>query len=343
MQSLRKETVKHVALFEEIETSSKLIILGFGELQNLDQTNDFYFLPFQLLSQGFERVMKSHICLGYLNIYRKYPESKYIKNLGHDLLKLRNEIIEKYFKTDRPILKSDLEFLSHNSELIELLSIISEFGKMARYYNFDIITGSVDLPINAKEKWEKFESKILTSNNSMMEKLLNPDVGHEVYGQISRYIIVIFEKFMAGISRQFLFGCLGDKGKQLSIPLSDFARLYEKDFGVKDYRKNTTRYNQKSKKIHKRSLWDNLQRRFDPNIKFKRISRKDYKGEWPFIADEIIVECRSKQWCIVTIDGYDYALNGLASGRYKLETPHEVGMAIVGKNIGDFIQIALNL
>lgn len=50
-----------------------------------------------------------------------------------------------------------------------------------------------------------------------------------------------------------------------------------------------------------------------------------------------------KQWCIVTIDGYDYALNGLASGRYKLETPHEVGMAIVGKNIRDFIQIALNL
>lgn len=40
------ENLKYFALLEEFETSDKLIKLGFGELQNINSTNDFYFLPF---------------------------------------------------------------------------------------------------------------------------------------------------------------------------------------------------------------------------------------------------------------------------------------------------------
>ena len=102
---------------EEVETSTKLITLGLGELQNIDQSNDFYFLPFQLLSQGFERVLKSHICLGYLNKNGKYPNHNYLKNLGHDLIKIKNEILGKYFDDQQPVLKNDLDFLSDDNEL----------------------------------------------------------------------------------------------------------------------------------------------------------------------------------------------------------------------------------
>lgn len=38
-----------------------------------------------------------------------------------------------------------------------------------------------------------------------------------------------------------------------------------------------------------------------------------------------------KHWCIVTIDGYDYALNGAAKGRYKLENPHDAEWLYLGK------------
>lgn len=51
---------KRFALLEEFETSYELIQLGFGELQNINIGNDFYFLPFQLLSQGVERLL-NHI------------------------------------------------------------------------------------------------------------------------------------------------------------------------------------------------------------------------------------------------------------------------------------------
>jgi hypothetical protein len=45
----------------------------------------------------------------------------------------------------------------------------------------------------------------------------------------------------------------------------------------------------------------------------------------------------------VTIDNYDYALNGAAKGRYKIEDVHEAGMAILGKSVGPFIDMALKL
>lgn len=139
-------------------------------------------------------------------------------------------------------------------------------------------------------------------------------------------------------------GTLGQLGKQLTISsFFDYGTLYEKDFGKTDYRKNTTKYKETPKSIHKRTVLDELNRKFNPDFKSKKLRKCDYNGDWPFYVDEIIIECRQKHWCIVTIDGYDYALNGAAKGRYKLENPHDAGMAILGKSIGDFISMALAL
>lgn len=337
------ETIKHLLLLEELETSSKLVSLGLGELQNLDQGNDFYFLPFQLLSQGFQRAMKGYVCLGHLEKQNKYPNYKYLKNLGHDLSNLKAEILNVYFFEDHPTLKSDLHFLRNDTELDELLNILSEFGKMARYYNFDVITNSSKPPINAKALWTKFENKFLFSKDGAIDKLMDWDINNEVHGEVSRHIIIIFERLMAGLGRQFLFGGLGEKGKQFSNPFFDFAMLYEQELGQKDYRKNTTRFRQTPKKVHKRTLLDEIQRKSNSNYKSKQISKSDYDGEWPFYAESVIVECRHKHWCIITIDGRDYALNGAAQGKYNLEKPHDAGMAIIGKSIGEFIKITLEI
>ena len=338
------ETSKHFALLEELEASSKLIHLGFGELQNINQTNDFYFLPFQLLSQGFERLMKSYLCLGYLDKHNQYPEFSFIKDLGHDLEKNLKLILSDYFIVENhPTLISDKEFLTNNAELKELLYILSEFGKLARYHNFDIITGSKKPSVNTKSLWIKFHNRILFESEKMSNKILNWELNHEFYGELSRHVLIIFEKFVSALSRQFFFGGLGEKGKQFSIPFSDFAMLYEKDFGIKDYRQNTTRYRELPRKVHKRTLKDEIKRKYHPDYKSKRITKAEYEGEWPFYADEVIIECREKNWCVVTINGHDYALNGSAKGRYKLESPFDAGMAILGITLSDFTQMALEL
>jgi hypothetical protein len=79
---MKQKILKDLYLYDELQTSAKLIELGFGEFQNLDLGNDFYYLPFQLLSSGFERLMKCHICLGYYEQHNTYPNSKYLKSCG---------------------------------------------------------------------------------------------------------------------------------------------------------------------------------------------------------------------------------------------------------------------
>lgn len=340
------EIQKYFALLEEFETANKLVRLGFGELQNINLDNDFYFLPFQLLSQGFERFMKAYICVGHFKKQKVLPSFQYLKKIGHDLEKLLADILKNYYSIDYPPVqfKQDLEFLNENKDLKELLFILSEFGKIARYYNFDFITNNSKIGINPKESWQKFENRIMPINEGMLKKLMNHDVDREIYQEISNHIIIVFEKFIASLSRQIIFNTLGQTGKQItSSSFFDYGMLYEGDFGKTDYRKNTTKYKETPKSVHKRTLSDNLKRKYNPDYKSKKITKDEYDGDWPFYVDEIIIECRQKHWCVVTIDGHDYALNGSAKGRYKLENPHDAGMAVLGKSIGDFIKIALEL
>lgn len=341
----QKDTNKYFALLEEIETSSKLIILGLGELQNISLNNSFYFLPFQLLSQGLERFMKSYICLAYENTNNEYPTFKYIKSLGHDLESLLEEIIKKYYiDFNRPQYTNDVDFLKKDTDLKELLFIISEFGKKSRYYNFDIITENKDIPLNTKELWDKFENKHLMKDEKLLSKLFSRETEHEVFYKLNSIVIIIFEKFLSALSRQIIFNCIGQKAKQISVTsFYDFGMLYEKDYGNKDYRKNTTRYKETPKKVHKRTIMDDFERKVNPNIKHKKILKSEFDGDWPFYAEEVIIELRYKHWCVITIDGYDYALNGSAKGRYKLENPQDAGMVIMDKNSSAFIKMTLEL
>lgn len=81
---------------------------------------------------------------------------------------------------------------------------------------------------------------------------------------------------------------------------------------ITDYRKLTTKYKETPKNRHKRTAQDEWERNNNKNFKSKKILKSEYSSAWPFYTDEIIIECRNNHWCIVTIEGYDYALNGSA-------------------------------
>ena len=334
---------KDIALYDELETSIKLIQLGFGELQNISGSNDFYFLPFQLLSSGFERLMKCHICLGYYEKHNQYPNQQHLKRLGHDLISLTDHIIENFFATNNiPLLEEDLKYLKNNSELRKLIGLLSEFGKFARYYNLDIVSGATN-SIDIKSMWQDFETEIFLQDYELKGNLSDFEAHQERSDSVTRNIIIFLEKFTSALSKQFTLGQLGKKAQQFSPVVFSFIKLVDKDFGCIDYRNGTTRYKIKERKIHKRNIFDELNRKYNKEYKSKRITKSGYHGDWPFYADEVIIECREKHWCIVTIDGKDYALNGAAKGRYKIEDAHEAGMAILGKSVGPLIDIAFQL
>jgi len=340
--------LKELYLDDELRTAVELIELGFGEFQNLDLANDFYYLPFQLLSSGFERLMKCHICLGYYEANNIYPDSKYLKNCGgkngHDLIELKNTILTSLFSVhDIPVLQEDIEFLKNDKDLEQLIYLLSEFGKYARYHNLDIITSATEPSIDVKKLWEDYETNVVTSNPQLLNKLGDFEAAEEVLEYTKREIIIKLEKFTRAVCRQFTIGKLGKKALQFSPILYPFLMLDDNKLGNRDYRKETTKYREKELKVHTRTLLDELQRRTNPQYRHVLVKKEEFDGDWPFYHEEVIIECREKHWCVVTIDNKDYALNGSAKGRYKLEFPQEAGMAILGKSLSPFIDMALKL
>jgi len=342
------ESIKELHLIDELTTASRLIEIGFGELQNLDSKNDFYFIPLQLISSGFERLMKCHICLGYFERNESYPDFNYLKSCGgkngHDLLELKKHILNHYFNHfNISALKEDYLFLVNDENLNTALYLLSEFGKYARYYNLDVVTSSAKPSIDVINEWMNYEIKIMESDPDIYQKLGDLELHEELVHSVNRKIIILLERFTRAISRQFTIGKLGEKASQHSPILFNWIILQDNDLGIRDYRKDTVRYNSKELKVHRRNLKDELERKFNKAYKSKLIKKEDFDGDWPFYSDTVIIELREKHWCIVTIDGKDYALNGAAVSRYKLEHVHDAGMAILGKSVSPFIDMALKL
>ncbi len=345
---MNDDALKDIYLYDELTTSNKLIKLGFGELQNLNMGNDFYHLPFQLLSSGLERLMKCHICLGYFELHNVYPDSRTLKSFGgsngHDLTELKKKILSNYFKNQNiPALIDDENFLTNDNDLQQLIYLLSEFGKYARYYNLDIVTAAIEPSINVKQLWSEYETNIVLADNELLNNLTDVKYQNEVLAFVTQSIISKLELFVRALSRQFTLGGLGQIAQQFSPMYYDFIMLDNDKIGKTDYRKETTRYNKKEDKIHKRTLFDSLRRKYNSDYRFKKIKKTDYEGDWPFYAEEIIIECRQKHWCVVEINGYEYALNGAAQGRFNLPIVHDAGMAILGKSIGPFIDMTLKL
>jgi len=325
---------------EELRTSCRLIELGLGELQCISMAEDFYHLPFQLLSSGLERLMKCYICLVYEANEGEFPNYKYLsKDLGHDLSKLKKEISNIYFKTNNiPALEKDIDFLNNTPLLDKVLHVLSEFGKFARYYNLDIITGNTKAVFNPYAEWEDIERDILKTIPgfqylSLLEK------GDEYYQKINMKIVKIIEKYTRAISRQFTLGKHGEKLQQLSIAYSNFRNLRDCELGQKDYRIASKILKEQKDKWQSRKESKILNGKYPA----RKLHRDSFDGEWPFRSDEVIVECRDGLFCIVNINGYDFALNGATKSRFGYPFPHDMGLAILGKSIGPFIDMAFEL
>ncbi|MBL4658751.1 MAG: hypothetical protein JKY19_00215 [Alcanivoracaceae bacterium] len=139
---------KTVAIDDELRTAVRLIQIGLGELQSISLENDFYHLPHQLLSSGFERLMKCYICFGHHEEHNSFPSpGLFTNNLGHDLLKLKEHITNNYFQTlSRPALEDDLALMK-DKDLNHLLGLLS----IGVYTSLLCLICSKGLPYNRNE------------------------------------------------------------------------------------------------------------------------------------------------------------------------------------------------
>jgi hypothetical protein len=242
METIENFTLKKICLNNEVFTSIKLLELGFRELHDLKEGNDFYYLPFQLLSSGFERLMKCIICLNSLDKNGRFPNQKNFKT--HDLINLMDIILHNCFSKNCTATKMDYDFLKNDKLFKRLLELLSEFGKYARYYNLDIVTNAASEPMDVDSEWKATEMEILQSDKKMWKKFVklskNPqpssgEKARQIYLEINRRTIVTLERFARALSRQFTLGKLGELANQLSGAVHPFLFLTDSDLGTQKY------------------------------------------------------------------------------------------------------------
>ena len=333
------DVIRELCLLDELALSHKLIVAGFGDLQEIDLENNFYHLPHQLLASGLERLAKCYICLVYEARNASYPTFQFIKQLGHDLTSLKDTIVRDFYSTNSPpILQTELDFITSNTDLQKTISILSEFGKFARYYNLDVVTGNQNLPIDPTQEWEALESSIedvapyLGGEN--VEALYR-----DYYPRVHAKIIATLERFVRAIAFQFTLGGHGGKLQQYSTTYSSFRNLRDEELGKTDYRRSVQILKQDEHNWARRSS-EELAASPWP---WQQILKSEFTGDWPFRADEVTIECRDSMILVINIRGFDFALNGIAAGHLKLPFPHEAGEAILGKSVGPFIDRAREL
>jgi hypothetical protein len=206
---------REIALVEEVNTAIFLVREGLLSLEKLQVDGDLSHLSMLLLSNGFERLLKTIICLSALEKNPSNPDFRDIKrdikthNIN-DLLKRTISICKDWnYREKCAETKKDMVFWENCKDLQELVEILTNFGdKSGRYYNVDFIIGS-------KTIWQ------------------NPCKLFESYcnGKTVKDITTLLQRFARSLCRMFVWGQLGQTGKNMEQIVGDFCYLPDGDLG----------------------------------------------------------------------------------------------------------------
>lgn len=334
------DTIKTMCLIRELETARELIKAGFGELQEIRLGKDSYHLPQQLLASGLEHLLKCYFCLVHEVRHRQFPDEDFLrKTIRHNLLEAKRLLVSEYFAARGiSLLLDDLDFLQNDTILDRIIGILSAFGDMARYYNLKIVTGSSKPVIDPDREWEALEKEIEDPAPYLARGCFDT-LRRDYYPRVNARIVSKLERFVRAVCMQFTLGRHGGRLQQLSPTVFDFIMLKDGELGMTDYRRSVARNQQTKANWSKRSKEKALRSKWPSALAVA----SDYGDRWPFRTDEVVVECRDDMFCIVNVKGYDFALNGSAKTRFGYPDPHDSGVAILGRSVGPFIELAFSL
>ena len=212
-------TDQEIALLEETKTAIFLIRQGLISLKWLKDDVDLAHLPILLISNGFERLLKTVICL---NAFEENPDNPdFGKIETHNVEKLLKRVINigrrwSYEKRCAKT-KKDMVFLETCKDLRVLVKLLTKFGdKSGRYYNIDLLIG--------KKKNYNDPSKLFISylDDKMSEGITD----------IICHITMLLQRFARALCRMFIWGELGQTGKDMANIVGYFLEVEDGDLGL---------------------------------------------------------------------------------------------------------------
>ena len=174
------------ALLNEAQFTKEILGIGVTQIRKANYAQKgIYYQSFTCLATGLERLGKICLLLNYyIDNSGTFPNDSYFKkHLGHNVLKIFDEcthIIHNKDMSNKFLIIYDDDI--HNN----ILSILSDFGKGARYSNINILVGIEQREDSIKRWYEEVDlllfEKHLTSKRKndihqrayLIDNLLNP-------------------------------------------------------------------------------------------------------------------------------------------------------------------------
>ena len=325
--------LKQLCLLDELRIVESSLLYGLGHLQNISLENDQYFPALYFLATALERFMKCCKCIIIKAETGNYPTLGDLKlRYGHNIEQLHKALADDFEKYVN--LKEEVIFLRTDPLLTEMLHLLSEFARSARYYNLDFIAqGSKSNTLDVQQMWSELEIRVCKQKHIEVE-----DLSKDPYPQIAACLVGKLERLVHNLLEILYRTPIFDVCKTfICCVMSDFRRIEE--FGIRNYR--IIPENQAVK--HYNFIETNPATLERQGITGKVVKKTDLQIEWPFYTDKVTVVNLGCDALAIEINGLLYGLNGLGLSRYRLPDPHKMGVAKMGKSIGPFIDIGFSL
>ncbi len=231
----RKQVSQRLSLLKETELSISLLSSGLAILQ---QSRPYEFKCFSfmlLLATGLERLMKIVLCLHAFEATGEFPSKEYLKGLGHDLVRLRNEVLracytQEYLKL--PFARTDHDFIEQDALFNHMLILLSDFAQSDRYIHMDSIADP-----QGREwpelRWEELERQTMPSD--VYWSLVQEGKLDELKQHSNQQFVANIEKFIRALTRLFAFAGLGDLARSNSVTTWGFMKLEDEQLGRRHY------------------------------------------------------------------------------------------------------------
>jgi hypothetical protein len=229
---------QQVGLLQEAEIALYSIEAGLAALEKnrAYAPKPYYFAWYLLLSTGFERLMKIIVCLHEFEATGAFPTRRSLqRDIGHDLLRLRDAIVQRCYTPDycqRVFGQDDLSFITSDPVLLPLLRALNDFAMGDRYLFMNQISDPAIGREWPKMRWEEIERIALS--DAVYFQLLKDDYP-ELIRRSTKALKECVERFTRALTRLFIFGNLGSLARSQSATISEFTKLEDGNLGNKVY------------------------------------------------------------------------------------------------------------
>lgn len=311
------EAQKIGAIVEEVDAAFDFISSGLKNLKEQKTSVSNNHVTLQLLSSGFERLVKILLLIKDKHIDGTYPGLEVAKkrfskyNGGHGIKSMLDELMiyseSVELMQDIPMVKEDLNYLQLDSDFTKFIEIVTEFSISQRYFYIDIIAS--EKISNKYNPFDSFKQFILNFNRNIDTSKLSYEEEENI---AIKEATICIEKGARALSRFFTHG-FDSLGRQFYNKFSNLLLLKDKDLGTLNYTEKKINPSDTYKPITKFSL------EYFPFIgaATKTLLSKDYP-DWPFLVDQLKVYYVKPFFYCVMIDEKLFSLTGATATKYKL-------------------------